>query len=200
MNYLAHLYLAGDDPDERFGSLLGDFVKGRPEQAYDGAVLLGILLHRRVDSFTDAHPVFARSRARVEPGLRRFAGVLVDLFFDHFLARDWASLHPTPLECYARDIYRMVTRREAEMPASMVPAMRYMVAYDSLHAYRDRRHVARALGGIGRRLKRPVPLEQGVRDLERREADFQADFRDFFPQLQAFARAERERLLETLGL
>ena len=101
MNYLAHLYLAGDDSELLIGGLMGDFVKGRVDPARPAAVRAGILLHRRVDSFTDQHPVVRRSKARIDPEFRRYAGILVDLFFDHFLACDWPAYSRQPLPQYA---------------------------------------------------------------------------------------------------
>ncbi len=86
MNYLAHFYLSGEDPHWRVGGLMGDFLRGPVPEALPPGVRAGVMLHRRIDAYTDAHPVVGRSRRRVRPALRRFAGIVVDMSYDHFLA------------------------------------------------------------------------------------------------------------------
>ena len=93
MNYLAHALLAGDHPADRIGGVIGDFVKGPLDPLPAGlgpGLAAGVMLHRRIDSFADTHPAFLRSRGRVSAARRRVAGVMVDMFYDHFLARHWA--------------------------------------------------------------------------------------------------------------
>lgn len=156
MNYLAHLYLAGDDSELLIGGLMGDFVKGRVDPARPAAVRAGILLHRRVDSFTDQHPVVRRSKARIDPEFRRYAGILVDLFFDHFLACDWPAYSRQPLPQYARRIYRILNRQLPSLPPRMQHSVLYMVRNDLLVSYREIDGIRRALSGIERRLSRPA--------------------------------------------
>ena len=91
MNYLAHLYLAGNDAEALIGSLMGDFIKGRVDPDLPPVLRQAILQHRRIDSFTDAHPIVRRSKQRVTNEFRRYAGILIDVFYDHFLAREWSQ-------------------------------------------------------------------------------------------------------------
>jgi len=101
MNFLAHLYLADPQPLGLLGSLMGDFVKGPLGGRYPEPITRGIMLHRRIDTFTDAHAVVRASRTRISPGRRRFAGIMIDVFYDHFLARDWARYCPEQLKASA---------------------------------------------------------------------------------------------------
>jgi len=114
MNYLAHLFLGPKDPEQALGSLLGDFVRG-PVHSLDlpHGVREGIWLHRRIDAFTDAHPLVRRSRERVSAERRRYAGIMIDMFYDHLLAKHWLAFSDQPLEYFTRDIYRLLLEQQA---------------------------------------------------------------------------------------
>lgn len=186
MNYLAHLFLADDDPDCLIGSLMGDFVKGRVDPALAPGLRRGIALHRRVDSFTDAHAIVRASKRRLQPGLRRFGGILVDLYYDHYLAVHWSRYSPLALEDFVAGVHRVLRARMTELPPRMQHSMRYMTATDLLLSYRDIGGIGRALRGIEGRLTRPSRLRDGVEDLQRHYGAFDADFAAFFPQLIDF--------------
>ncbi len=188
MNYLAHLYLSEGDPESRIGSLMGDFAKGRVDPGLAPNIRRGILVHRRIDSFTDAHAVFRRSRARIRPEYRRFSGILIDLFYDHFLARDWGRYSAIPLSDFAQAVYRVVQEHQHSLPPSMQRSMSYMVANGLLQSYAAPEGVERALMGIARRLKRPVPLHAAMADLEANHQALADDFAVFFPDAIRFVR------------
>ena len=116
MNYLAHLLLAGDEEADQVGGLLGDFVRGPLPCGLPPDLAAGVALHRQVDSFTDAHPLFLRSRERVSAGRRRVSGIMVDLFYDHFLACHWARYCSLPLTRFTRLMYDRVAAREPHLP------------------------------------------------------------------------------------
>lgn len=192
MNYLAHLYLSDDDPDSIIGSLMGDFAKGRVDPDLPPAVRRGILIHRRIDSFTDAHPVFGRSRHRIRPEFRRYAGILIDLFYDHFLARRWSRYADMPLEDFAQRVYRIMQEHQHGLPPAMQRSMSYMVRNRLLQSYRDTAGIARALQGIETRLKRPSRLHRAVAELEERYQDLGGDFAEFFPELVTYVDSLRD--------
>lgn len=183
MNYLAHLYLAGDDPGSRIGSLMGDFAKGRIDPSLSCAVRQGIWLHRRIDAFTDAHPLVRRSKRRMRPEYRRYAGILVDLFYDHFLAAQWDRYCRHPLDVFARDVYRILRAHQHGFPEPMQRSMRYMREHDLLQSYREIAGIARALRGIEGRLQRPSRLREAASELEHNYRPLADDFADFFPDL-----------------
>ena len=183
MNYLAHLLLAGPTEAWRLGALLGDFMVGHPLATFPPTVQEGIRLHREIDRFTDAHPVFRRSRSRLDPGLCRFSGVIVDVFYDHFLARGWDAWCEQPLTGFAAEVYGMLERRLPELPPRMQEVVPFMIREDWLTSYRETQHVGRALRGMSRRLKRENPLGEAIGELHAHYPELQSDFDAFFPDV-----------------
>ncbi|MCE5234178.1 MAG: ACP phosphodiesterase [Mizugakiibacter sp.] len=194
MNHLAHALLAGDDPALVFGSLLGDFVRGAPDPALPPALRAGIRLHRAVDAWTDAHPIVVAGRARFAPPWRRYAGILLDVWFDHCLAGDFARWADRPLDAYAQWLHAVLDAHAALQP----PALRRFVAYMRAHAlpaaYRERATLDDVFAGLSHRLSRANPLAESGPALDAQAGRLAADFEAFFPQLSAFAAEERVRL------
>lgn len=183
MNHLAHALIAHRTGTSLVGNLMGDFVKGVPHDRYRGELLEGILLHRSVDAFTDDHPAFRRCRARVRPGLRRFGGILVDLYWDHVLAREWDRYHPRALPVFARRVYAALEKRRSDLPERMRSFVDYMTTTDLLVAYATREGLHRALTGMSRRMRRENPLAEGAEEFDRIGDEVAADFREFLPDL-----------------
>lgn len=195
MNYLAHLYLSEDSDAALVGNIMGDFVKGRPEQLrLPDTILRGIILHRRVDSFTDRHPVFVSSRSRLDRPYRRFAGIIVDLAYDHFLARYWHLYSDESLDTFAARAYGALAAYHNTLPPRLQHIAPLMREQDWLTAYRELENVERSLAGIARRLSRPTPLHQAGPQLRAHYEALEQDFHAFMPQLRQFAETERERL------
>lgn len=176
------------------GNLLGDFVRKGGEHCYSQAVQRGILLHRRIDGFTDAHPVFRRSRRRVRAPLRRYGGIAVDLFYDHILAATFSDYHDVTLEQFAQRTYRLLEAHRASLPPRLQTIMPAMIGQNWLVSYRGIVGIERALSGISGRLSRPNELAATVEELRHYYDDFAADFREFFPEVAAFAQRERLRM------
>jgi acyl carrier protein phosphodiesterase len=193
MNYLAHLLLAGPEPEALLGAMMGDFVKGPLGPHYPPAITRALALHRRVDTFTDAHPVTAVSRARISPQRRRFAGIMVDLFYDHFLARDWAAHASEPLDTFTRRVYALLEQHEGLLPERLRSIAPRMAEYDWLGSYVQVESIHAALDRMSLRLKRENRLAGGGAELEEHYAALEADFRMFFPDVVRFARAQRTR-------
>jgi acyl carrier protein phosphodiesterase len=189
MNYLAHTYLAGDSDESIVGSLLGDFVKGHPSDHYRGAIAAAILHHRKVDSFTDAHPVARRSRRRFSPRRRRFAGIIVDVCYDHFLAVHWERFSSENLDAFARRVYGAVDHHHRCLPVGLRRTAARMVAGDWLTGYRDLERVGFALDRIAERLRRGRRFQGALVEVKRHYAALEDDFLGFFPQLTAFSKA-----------
>jgi len=187
VNYLAHLYLSPPQDDAWLGSLLGDFVKGPLGERYRGPVAAAITLHRRLDTFTDAHAAVQRSKSRVSAARRRYAGIMIDVFYDHFLARSWAEFHDEPLDHFTARVYALLERRHAELPQRLQSVAPRMRARDWLGSYARIENVGRALDGIGTRLKRENRLGGSGEELCAQYAGFEADFRAFLPEVRAFA-------------
>jgi acyl carrier protein phosphodiesterase len=192
VNYLAHLYLAGDDDAEISGALLGDFVKGRLENLdLAPAIVDGIRLHRSVDSYTDAHPIVIRSRERFQDR-RRVSGIIVDIAYDHFLATHWQTFAKEPLDDFCHDRYQRLLARMNTFPPRLRTIVPHMARSDWLGSYAELDNVAYALERIGRRLSQPDMLTDMLDDLERHYTGLEQDFMQFFPELKTqFARHDR---------
>jgi acyl carrier protein phosphodiesterase len=165
--------------------MLGDFVKGDPSRAWGGELLEGIRLHRRVDAYTDDHPAFARTRARLAPGLRRWAGVVIDILWDHVLARDWPEYDPEPLRTVADRLQADLAAARPHLPARMGRFLDYAEATDVFVAYGTREGIERVLAGVSGRVRRPNPLAGAAAELDRQGEELAADFREFARDLRA---------------
>ena len=199
MNYLVHFLLAGDDDELRLGNLLGDFVKGRVERfehhGLTERLRIGIQMHRTIDAFSDRHPAVLRSKRILAPEYGRLSGVIVDVFYDHVLARRWAEHHPRPLPVYTQDVYRTLRGNLHRLPAAVHPLITAMSGGDWLRGYASRHGIDRALQGMARR--RPVAAEIGTagRMLPDHYERFSADFDEFLPDLRMWC----QEFLATAG-
>lgn len=188
MNHLAHALLAGDDDALRLGGMLGDFVRGAPDDAWPRTVVMGIRLHRAIDVYTDAHPEVLAAKARLAPPYRRYAGILLDMWFDHCLARNFPRWSTVPLARFSADLRALLSEREAQLPLALQRFLAYMQAHDLPAAYAQPQVLGRALAGVGQRLQRTNPLAGALPVLQAQASALDGHFEVFFPELQAFAR------------
>ncbi len=188
MNYLAHLHLGGQEPEQLLGSLYGDFVKGRLEGRFSPSLQAAIQLHRQIDAFTDSHPLVLKALARFPGERRRYAGIIVDVFFDHCLARHWANYSNVPLKHYTAGVYRVLAA-EPELPGRLARMAPYMIADDWLGSYRDVEVLEQVFNGIARRLSKPEGILGAMDEVRQLYEPLSEDFRAFYPIVQAFARS-----------
>jgi len=189
MNHLAHALLSGDDEQWQLGGMLGDFLHGRPEaMTLPGPVVEGLRLHRAIDVYTDAHPEVLAAKALLPPPYRRYAGIMLDMWFDHCLARDFPRWSAQPLADYSAALRALLHRHDAWLPPELRRFRNYMDAHDLPAGYADRATLGEALAGIGQRLSRANPLGSALPVLVCHDALLQPHFEAFFPQLQEFAR------------
>ncbi|RFA26162.1 hypothetical protein CAI21_17690 [Alkalilimnicola ehrlichii] len=191
MNYLAHLYL-GDNTDQALvGNLLGDFVKGRIDPAqWPPAMAQGILLHRLIDSFTDAHPIVIRSKSRFSSDRRRFAGIIVDVCYDHFLARHWHRFSAEPLPPFTARVYQALRHYHGYLPPRLRQIAPRMERENWLYSYRQFDTASFVLDRIAQRFKRPTPLQGAGQEAALHYEALEADFLAFFPDAICYARAK----------
>lgn len=193
MNHLAHALLAGDDDGVRLGGLMGDFVRGLPDPTLPPAVVAGIRLHRAIDTYTDAHPQVLAAKALLPSPYRRYAGILLDMWFDHCLARDFGRWSAQPLPVFSSALRALLEGHDALLPPGLRRFRHYMEAEDLPAGYADVPVLGRAIEGIGQRLSRANPLDSALPVLQRLDGPLQAQFEAFFPELQAFATDWRAR-------
>jgi acyl carrier protein phosphodiesterase len=189
MNYLAHIYLADHGSEKLLlGNFLGDFVRKSEEPAYEDTIRQGIHMHRKIDSFTDSHPIFLISRRRVSDLNRRYAGVLVDMFYDHFLAKNWQGYSGIHLEKYVHSFYEVLNRNITILPGKLKRIMPYLTEENWLLNYREISGIEQAVNNIARRFAHSRrPMNQPIMDLINNYEGLENDFRAFFPQAVDYA-------------
>ena len=187
MNFLAHAVLAGDDPALMVGGVVGDWIKGPLPGRLPPDLARGVALHRAIDSHAETHPAFRRSRGRVSPTRRRYSGVLVDIFYDHLLAADWAALHPRPFAEYRHGVYRALAARRADLPEGAHFALQLMAAEDWFESYARIEGIVDVLQRMSRRARRPNPLAGGEAEFLVDAEGFRADFLEWLADARDFA-------------
>ena len=187
MNYLAHLYLARHDDDAMLGALLGDFVFGvSGPDAYPPTIRREILLHRKIDRYTDAHPSVVAARALFGDGRRRYAGIALDVYYDHLLARDWLQWSAVDLDIFTARFYACLRANHAQLPARLQTIAPSMAQHDWLGSYRERASVDHAVRRIATRLSRNGDkLVACLDDLRAHEAEIAQGFEALITDLIA---------------
>lgn len=189
MNFLGHIFLSGDDPDLLFGNYIGDFVKGSQHESLPDAIQKGVLLHREIDSYTDQHPATADSKDRLRLKYRHYAGVIVDLYYDHFLASLWREYHTVPLRDYTEQVYDMVRDRQIHLPVKAIRTFQYMSRDNWIYHYRHIEGIEQALNGMSRRTRFDSRMDEAGTELRHYYDDFKEEFRRLLPDIQAHVKA-----------
>ena len=195
MNHLAHIVLAGPDDGLRIGAFLGDHVRGRRElDSLPPDWADGIILHRRVDTLSDAHPALRSLLRRLQPPWRRYGGVIFDVLFDHMLTRHWSRFGQVPLVRLADEIDELLARHAEDLPDRLVLFSRWARERRLWVNYGDRAMIDEIFRRLARRHGRPGPLADGIELLDAMEHDIEQAFLEMFPDLIAQADNERQRL------
>jgi acyl carrier protein phosphodiesterase len=188
MNYLAHLYLTEDSPESLLGSIMGDFVKGAIGDRYPLKIKRGIELHRKIDAYTDSHPTTLASRNLYSPVRRRFAGIIVDLCYDHFLYRHWPQFTDRALDQFISRIYDILMAHREALPARMAAMVPVMIREDWLGSYQD-------LMGVEKALSRGDRLLGAIEEIKLHYRSLEANFLIFFPDLIHFVQNFKRTVL-----
>ena len=191
MNFLAHLFLSGNDEDVLIGNFIADYVKGNKKDDYPNGIRHGIELHRAIDDFTDRHEITGQSRRRLYERHHKYSGVVVDLYYDHFLARHFGDYSGQTLIDFSQYCYRILSANEHKLPAGVQYFLPYMISHDWLGQYATVEGIGRTLTGLGKRVRFENRMAEAGEDLEEHYPLFEAEFRLFFPQLITFAAQKR---------
>jgi acyl carrier protein phosphodiesterase len=183
MNFLAHLYLAGDSESLIIGNFIGDFVKGRIKDQFTSEINSGIIMHREIDFFTDNHPVVLESKIRLRSRYRHYSGVLVDMYYDHLLAVNWPNYSQVSLEHFTENKYAILKAHLEILPERVQFILTHMINDNWLLNYRNMEGINRSLNGMARRTKFKSGLESGASDLLLNYTLFDQEFNAFFPEL-----------------
>jgi acyl carrier protein phosphodiesterase len=192
MNYLFHLLLAGDDPGLIVGNMIGDFVKGRLVGHFPPTIEKGIWLHRRIDTIADREPSFVASRQRIDPLFGHYRGVLVDLFYDHFLACNWHEYHPLPLPAFLEKAHLLLRQQENILPREFRLFLP-VIFTELIPSYRQPAGIGQALQRLATRRAPASPLRNGLSELHAHYDALQDDFRSFLPVMTAQVAVEVSR-------
>jgi acyl carrier protein phosphodiesterase len=197
MNFLAHIYLSFDDEEISIGNFIADSIRGNRFQHLPEKIRQGIVLHRAIDTYTDAHPVPRQSSKRLHKNHSHYSGVIVDVFYDHFLARSWESYSEEPLEQYAERFYRLLKEHYKILPDPTKHLMPYMIRDNWLVNYATVEGIDRVLNGLYRRTGKKSNMNKAVEDLVEHYDLFEAEFTLFFQDLIIFSRDKFDQLTNT---
>lgn len=195
MNFLAHLYLSGNNEGIILGNFFADAVKGNSLDHFPPNVVAGIRLHREIDDYTDHHPVFLQSKARLSPKYRKFSGVIVDLYYDHFLVRHWEDYSDVDLQGYVAGTYKLLLRNYPLLPGRSQRLLPFMIAQNWLVGYGDTQKLTRVFQGMSRRTRFHSGMENAVDDLVLDYSLYEQEFQQFFPDLVGHVKQFREQLV-----
>lgn len=193
MNYLAHIYLSRDDELISIGNFMADHVKGSKYKAYDIGLQKGILLHRQIDSFTDAHQIARTSKRRLDDRYGLYRGVIIDIFYDHMLAKNWQLYSDVTLADYTQLFYKRLNLHYHVLPEKVKYMSEYLIKDDWLLSYAQIDGIQKVLDGMNRRTGGRSNMNLAIRDLEEHYDQFENDFSLFFEELRNFC---TQKLLE----
>lgn len=185
MNWLAHLALSEPNPAYRIGNLLPDIAPPSVLSPLPPDFQRGIAQHKRIDAFTDSHPIVRRSISRIEPSLRRYGPIIVDLFYDHFLACSWRNYSNSDLRAFADEFYASIDDFRAVLSGPLYDRLSHIRQGDWICSYNTLGGMATVLTRFSKRLRRPINLADAAETLEENYEAFGTDFRIFFPELGA---------------
>ncbi len=185
MNYLAHLYLSDPNPLAWAGSLMGDFVKGKVSASIPTELARHLKIHRRIDSLTQSSEVFQTSRRRLDPRFRHARSVLIDVFYDHFLAQRWDDYSSQSLADFAQKVYQGLQSCYHHLSPTLQQQLPRMVEYDWLTSYRDPKVVQRVLIRLEERINHKLPIAEGFSQLDLHRHELETDFVIFMNEVQS---------------
>ena len=195
MNFLAHLYLSKDNKNILIGNFIADAVKGKKHENYPKEIQAGILLHRQIDYFTDTHPIARKSKRRLHERYDHYDGVIIDILYDHFLAKNWLNYSEIPLEIYAKNVYSFFQENIEIFPEKIQKLLPYMIEYNWLVSNASIEGIQKILTGMNKRTKGISKMDLATEDLIKHYEDFESDFTSFFEELMQFTEEKTKELL-----
>ena len=194
MNFLAHIYLSGDNDHIKIGNFMADGIHGRKPEEFPPDIRKGILLHRAIDSYTDVHPVFRQGTKRLHPTYHHYAGVIMDIFYDHFLAKNWSDYSDEKLEDYAEAFYQSLRDNYDVLTDRTKGLMPYMTEHNWLASYATKEGIARILTQMDNRTKNRSGMRNSINELLEYYEVFEEEFTVFFADLMAFSKEKAATL------
>ena len=190
MNFLAHLYLSGNNKNLLIGNFIADAVKGNKHQNYPKEIQNGIILHRHIDTFTDTHDIVKKSKRRLHKRYNHYSGVIIDVFYDHFLAKNWHEYSDIPLDIYSKKVYQTLNQNNHLLPERVQKFLPYMIEQNWLESYQYKEGVEKVLNGINFRTKNISQMNLAIDDLNEKYDEFEEDFKEYFDLLIKFTNSK----------
>jgi len=190
MNYLAHFYLSDYDKYLLIGNYIADDVKGKKYLGFPIEIQKGILLHRKIDAFTDTHPLVLNSKKIIRHHQRKFTPVVMDVFYDYFLAKNWGNYSKDELKDFTSFVYKTLFKNLNHLPLKSQIRLSFMAKSNWLYNYRNINGINKALTGLSKRSNYSNNMAKGYVILKEKEKILSEDFKLFFPELIAFVKTE----------
>lgn len=197
MNFLAHIYLSGDNELITIGNFIADGIRGKQYKKFSKEIQIGILLHRQIDTFTDAHPIVRQSTKRLHKNYSHYSGVIVDILYDHFLAKNWTQYSDIPLDIYVDKFYGSLETNFDLLPPRTQKLMPYMMADNWLLNYANLEGIQRVLNGMNRRTKNVSGMDKATLELQQYYSEFETEFKEFFQELCVFSELKLNEIKTT---
>jgi acyl carrier protein phosphodiesterase len=194
MNFLAHIYLSFNDDEVTIGNFIADSIRGNKYKHLPDNVQKGILLHRYIDTFTDAHPTVRQSTKRLHENYSHYSGVIVDIFYDHFLAKNWKDYSDIPLADFVDNFYKILETNYTILPEKIKHMMPYMISDNWILNYANLEGINQVLNGMNRRTKNISKMNFDILDLEKHYDEFEKEFSSFFQELIDFSKQKYKSL------
>lgn len=190
MNFLAHIYLSGENDLIKIGNFMADGIRGKKFENYHPDIQKGILMHREIDTFTDNHPIFKKSTKRLHDKYHHYSGIIVDIFYDHFLAKNWTKYSDEPLDVFVDNFYSSLKTNYDLLSERTKEIMPYMIEQNWLYNYRTTEGIARILIQMDNRIKNSSNMRFSIEDLLEFYNEFEEEFSAFFEELRSFSKSK----------
>ncbi|MFY0604991.1 MAG: acyl carrier protein phosphodiesterase [Flavobacteriaceae bacterium] len=187
MNFLAHLYLSESNTNIMIGNFIADHIRGNQFTHLHPEIQQGIKLHREIDTFTDAHEIVRKSKRRLHKRYGLYAGIVIDIFYDHYLAKNWEQYSVIPLDIFVNSVYQLLEDQHDILPEKTKHLLPYMIAHNWLYNYQFHKGIEQVMNGMNRRTKNRGQIDLAIEDLKVLDHEFQEDFTLFFKELRIFS-------------
>ena len=193
MNFLAHAHLSQDNSDVIFGNFIADSIKGKAYLKFKNDIIIGIILHRAIDTFTDRHEIVKNSKATIRNHFGKYSGIVVDIYYDHFLARNWKYYHNEELTTYSTKVYLILANRFLLLLARIKMILPFLIGQNWLSGYANLADLKRVFNGMDRRTGYVSGMDNAVKILEENYDSLYMDFKEFYCELELYS---KQRLIE----
>jgi acyl carrier protein phosphodiesterase len=194
MNFLAHIYLSGNNDLIKIGNFMADGIRGNDYLKFPLEVIKGVLLHRQIDTFTDSHPIYRKSKHRLHSKYGHYSGVIMDILYDHFLAKNWDNYSDQKLEDYVADFYASLVIHHAILSEKTIAMMPYMIDQNWLKSYETIAGIEKILFQMDYRTKHRANMQEAIVELQEFYTEFEEEFTAFFEELLTFSKDKINQL------